>query len=111
MKTHRIIFTALFLIISFSGYCQNKKKTSSKSKKIDSITVNMKKTSGLITTYFSKEKEKWMLVSYFISHKILVMTWKFVGILEEKKSLLSKLLTILICSLNLKKMGLLKKTN
>ena len=37
---------------------QNKKKTSSKSKKIDSITVNMKKTSGLITTYFSKEKEK-----------------------------------------------------
>ncbi len=58
MKIYRIIFAMLFLFISISANSQNKKKTSSKSKKIDSITVNMKKTSGLITTYFSKEKEK-----------------------------------------------------
>ena len=58
MKIYRIIFATFFIIISISAHSQNKKKTSSKSKKIDSITVNMKKTSGLITTYFSKEKEK-----------------------------------------------------
>ena len=58
MKIYRIIFATFFIIISISAHSQNKKKTSSKSKKIESITVNMKKTSGLITTYFSKEKEK-----------------------------------------------------
>ena len=61
MKIYRIIFATFFIIISISAHSQNKKKTSSKSKKIDSITVNMKKTSGLITTYFSKEKEKVLL--------------------------------------------------
>ena len=63
MKIYRIIFATFFIIISISAHSQNKKKTSSKSKKIDSITVNMKKTSGLITTYFSKEKEKVRRVS------------------------------------------------